>query len=130
MISILAIAMIFISFVGNAQPDTLKLASIKEKSMAISNRMERDLSLSATQTQQIMQLAQERFDNLKLENPDDLSRFEKVNQKALAKLSTILTKDQYDIYMALRAETKKQKEESLKANPNFKFSNQDIELDF
>lgn len=48
MISILAIAMIFISFVGNAQPDTLKLASIKEKSMAISNRMERDLSLSAT----------------------------------------------------------------------------------
>lgn len=77
-----------------------------------------------------MQLAQERFDNLKLENPDDLSRFEKVNQKAWAKLSTILTKDQYDKYMALRAETKKQKEESLKANPNFKFSNQDIELDF
>ncbi len=99
------------------QTDTLKLVSVQEKSLAIAIRMERELALTSNQTKQVLQLTQERFDNLKMERPDDATRFETVIQKALPKLAAILTKEQYVKYVELRAETKKQKDEFLKKNP-------------
>lgn len=127
---LLVIAMLTFNTAANAQPDTLKLASNKQKSLAMASRMARELSLTPTQAQQIVMLAQERFDNLKLESPNDPARFEKVNMKAWTKLSTILSKDQYTKYLELRDDSRKQKEQFFKGDTNYRFSDEDLELDF
>lgn len=113
-----------------AQRDTLQNPSAQHKAKAIAARMAEDLQLTPAQTTATEQLALERFQNLKLENPTDETRFERVNEKALPKLATILTKAQYEKYMALRADAKKQKDDFLQKTPNYRFSDTDKEMDF
>ena len=127
---LLIIVMLALNGIANAQSDSLELATVKEKSLAMASRMERELALSPAQTQQIVQLAQERFDNLKLESPNDPARFENVNKKAWTKLATILSKEQYTKYLELRTDSRKQKDEFLKRDSNYRFSDEDLELDF
>jgi hypothetical protein len=112
-----------------AQTDTLNIA-ISQKAKVIAERLQRELSLTADQTKQVLKISLERFDNLKLENQTDLARFDRVNKKAQSKLASILTKEQYQQYLNSRAETKKQKDDYLKTNPNTKPLDADLELDF
>ena len=118
------------SGIAHAQTDTLKIPSVQEKSLAIASRMERNLSLTGSQTRQVIQLALQRFEDLGTENINDATRFETVNKRALPKLAAILTKEQYAKYIELQAEVKKQKEEFLNKNPGYVFSDEDRELAF
>jgi hypothetical protein len=113
-----------------AQRDSPQNPSAQHKAKAIAVRMAEDLQLTPAQTTATEQLALERFQNLKLENPTDENRFQRVNDKALHKLATILTKAQYERYQALRADLKMQKDDFLRKNPNHRFSDAYMELDF
>jgi len=114
-----------------AQSDTLKIPSHKEKSAAMSERMQRELSLSPKQVQQVQQLLDERFNNLTKATNNNVS-LDKVNEQARQKLSTILTKEQFSLYLTTRAETKKQKDQHLKnsQSPSSTLLTEDKELDF
>ena len=58
-----------------AQPDTVQNPSAQHKAKAIAMRMAEDLQPTLAQTNAVEQLALERFQNLKLENPADETRF-------------------------------------------------------
>lgn len=109
--------------------DTLKIANAKQKAIEIASRMEYELSLSSTQKKQVESIAETRFLELAKATQTDASRL-KINQKAWSKLSTILSKDQYEKYLTLRAELRQKKEEFLRSNPSYQFSKDDLDLDF
>ena len=53
-----------------------------------------------------------------------------MNDQTQKKLATVLTKEQMSLYQQLRSETKKQKDEYVRKNPNNIFSDQEKEMDF
>ncbi len=110
--------------------DTLHTKSYQVKSEAVVSCLERELSLNQKQLVQIQKLGDERFSTLQKTSTTDASRWESVNVPARQKLATILTKEQYDRYLHMRQETQKQKDESLKKNLGYAFSDEDRELDF
>lgn len=110
--------------------DTLQTKSYKVKAETVVSRLERELSLNQKQTLQIRKVVEERFSELQKVASTDASRWESANAPARQKLASILTKEQYSLYVQLRQETQKQKEEFLKKNPGYTFSDEDRELDF
>jgi len=130
---ILLNAMFFFSICSlSAQSDTLKVASHKEKASVMAGRMQRELSLSAKQAQQVHQLLDERFTNLTKAGNNNVA-LDKVNDQARQKLSAILTKEQYSLYLKTRADTKKQKDQHVKLRASLSSStliSEDKELDF
>ncbi len=115
-----------------AQSDTLKAPSHKEKAAAMTERMQRELSLSPKQAQQVHQLLDDRFTNLTKADKNNGS-LDKVNEQARQKLSAILTKEQFSLYLATRADTKKQKDQHFKKSQSLTtstLSTEDKELDF
>jgi len=133
---VLALFYFFPSIVG-AQTDTLRQAGVREKSIAMTDRLQRELSLADEQRDQVLIVIQERFHDLsdkasseKEEGKRNEQRFTRANEKALRSLRYILTTEQYNRYQDLRSETKKQKDAFLKAHPGHRFSDEDLELDF
>jgi hypothetical protein len=59
-----------------------------------------------------------------------ITRLTLANSNAGEKLIGILTSEQYELYLKLREDTKKQKNESVKNNPGYTVSEVDKELDF
>lgn len=110
--------------------DTLRTKNNKLKSDAVLARMDRELSLTDTQVSQVQKVLDERFSALQKTSVTDANRWESVNAPARQKLAAILTKDQYKLYQQLRQETQSQKQEFLKKNPSYTFSDEDRELDF
>ena len=123
--------LMIISFSLLAQgADTLRTKSYKLKSEAVVTRLERELTLTEKQAGQVQKLLEERFSALQKTSVTDRGRWESVNMPARQKLATILTTDQYKRYLELRQETQNQKQEFLKKNPGYTFSDEDKELDF
>jgi hypothetical protein len=110
-----------------AQTDTLKTSSLQTRSEAVAFKLKNDLALTDAQALQVIDLAKERI--LLLRKQSSQSDIQSINIQERQKLSSILTKEQYDKFLLLRASDKKQKDDYLKANPNFKFSQEDQELD-
>ena len=124
------IILCFITVLSAAQsPDTLKVATVQEKSEAITYRMERELSLTKAQSTQVMKVLTERFKSLEQTGLSDAS-LETVNRKALQKMKAFLNNDQYALYQELRTTKKQDKDKYLKDHPGFAFSKEDLEMDF
>ena len=129
----LAVVMIFylITSAAHAQsPDTLKAATIQEKSEMIALRMEKELGLSKEQSMKVNQVLIERFQDLEKPGLSLSLSLETANRKALQKLTAILNDDQYALYQELQTKEKQDKEQYLKDHPGVAFSKQDIEMDF
>lgn len=126
--------MIILFFVTNAlnaqSPDTLKGATIQDKSDALTFRMERELGLSREQSTKVNQVLIERFKDLQRLGSSSSLPFEPADRKALQKLATILNNDQYALYQELRAKKKQDKDKYLKDHPGVAFSREDLEMDF
>ena len=123
------IILCFITVLSKAQKqDTLRPATVQEKSEAIQFRMEKELGLSKEQSLKINKILVDRFEEL-AKSKSGLS-LENANLKAFKELSTILNKDQYSLYEQLRNMKKQDKEEYLKDHSSFAFSKQDLEMDF
>jgi hypothetical protein len=124
--SILFIVFLFLFGTATAQkPDTLK-ASLPEKAAAILDKLDRELGLTVQQKQKVLQVITTRLEAIN----NSFAQLELANQQGRKDLAAILTKDQYSLYIKLREETRLQKEEYLKNNPGFTFSNEDKEFDF
>lgn len=125
---------IILCFVANAlnaqSADTLKGATIQEKSEALTVRMERELGLTKEQTAKVNQVFIERFQDLQKPGLSLQLSLETADRKALQKLTAILNNDQYSLYQELRAKKKQQKDKYLKDHPGFSFSREDLEMDF
>ena len=119
------IAVMLLSLGALSQPDTLRIATRSQQAVAMADRMERELKLTPDQKGQVLNLMVGRFENIKSGYALDV-----VNNKAYDKLSTILTNEQRTLYLKLKADTKRQKDEFLSKNPNYTFPNEDKELDF
>jgi hypothetical protein len=109
--------------------DSLKVATIQEKSETISLRMERELSLTKAQSTQVMNILTERFQSLERSGSDDVS-LKTVNRKATEKLASILNDEQYALYQELRSKKKRDKDQYMKDHAGFAFSREDREMDF
>ena len=121
----------FITNVLNAQSaDTLKTATIQEKSETMTLRMEKELGLSKEQSIKVNQVLIERFQELERLSSSLSLSLETADRKALQKLTAILSKDQYALYQELKARRKQGKEKYLKDHPGFTFSKEDIEMHF
>lgn len=113
------IILCFIIVTAHSQTaDTLKIATIQDKSETIALRMERELVLTSTQLTGLMNVLIERFQNLGRFGIDAVS-LETVNRKATQMLATILTDEQYALYQELRETKKQDKEKYLKEHPCF-----------
>ena len=126
--------MIILCYVANAlnaqSPDTLKGATIQEKSEALTFRMERELGLTKEQSTKVNQVFIEALSGpARLGSSSSLS-LETADRKALQKLVTILNNDQYALYQELRAKKKQDKDKYLKDHPGVAFSREDLEMDF
>ncbi len=110
--------------------DTLRTKNYTLKSEVVARRLERELSLAPKQVSQVQKLMEERFSALQKKSVADASRWESVNVPAREKLASILTTEQYQRYLQLMQETQNQKQEFVKKNPNYQFSDEDKELDF
>ena len=119
----------FITVLSAAQsPDTLKVATVQEKSEAMTLRMEKELGLDKGQSAKINKVLIERFQDM--ENSGSGLSLETANRKALQKLTAILNNDQYALYQELQAKKKQDKDKYLKDHPGFTFSREDLEMDF
>lgn len=120
----------FITAIASAQSaDTLKVATIREKSEAIISRMERELSLTKGQSSQLMTVLTARFQRLERSGLDDAS-LATANQETVQKLAGILSVKQYALYQELRAKKRQEQDKYLKEHPGFAFSKEDLEMDF
>jgi hypothetical protein len=63
----------------------------------------------------------------KLKNGEDIRT---VNSQTRNQFTALLATPQLDLYIKLREETKKQKDEFLRNNPGYRFSKEDEEMDF
>ena len=120
----------FIAVLSAAQsPDTLKIATVQEKSEAITLRIERELSLTKAQSNQLMKVLTERFQSLEQTGLSDAT-LESATRKVLQKIKAFLNNDQYVLYEELRIMKIQDKDKYLKDHPGFEFSKEDIEMDF
>ena len=106
-----------------AQPDTLRVATLTHKAEAMTAGMERELNLTKDQKASVMKAMVNRLESIKNGNPLDLA-----NSRARENLAAILTKEQYALYLNLREDTKKQKDEYIK-NGGINGNEIDKELD-
>ena len=97
----------------------------------MADRMQRELSLSLSQKQEVLKLLNERFINLTNANKNN-GDVQKVNSLSTQKLSLIITKEQYDLYKKIRVDTKAQKDAHLKSKPSSTSTplKEDQEMDF
>ena len=110
--------------------DSLQVATTQVKTEVVAARMERELSLSKDQTQRVSIILQERFESLKQSTTNKTKQLATANDIATKKLTEVLTAPQFTEYNQIRSDTKKQKEEFLKKNPGYKFTDQEKEMDF
>ena len=126
--------MLIFCFITNAliaqSPDTLKAATVQEKSEALTFRMERELGLTKEQSTKVNQVLIERFQDLQRPGSSLSISLETADRKALQKLTAILSNDQYALYQELRSKKKQEKDKYLKDHPGFSFSREDLEMDF
>jgi hypothetical protein len=110
--------------------DSLKVATSQQKTEAIAARMKQELALTNDQTQRIAAIVLERFDALKQNTNDKATQLTDANAVAAKKIAGVLTAQQPAQYNEIKSETKRQKEEFLKQNPAYKFTEQEKEMDF
>lgn len=118
------------SLVHAQSRDTLESATIPEKAQIVSLRMERELGLSKAQSMKVNQVLIERFQNLKRSGSSSSLSLETADRKALQRLATILSDDQYALYQELRTKKKQDKQKYMRDHPGFEFSKEDLEMDF
>ena len=128
----LALTLIFIGggFYSSIAQDSLQVATSQHKTEVVALRMEQELSLSKNQTQRVSVILMERFETLKQANSNKTKQLASANDVAVKKLAGVLTAQQLAQYNQIRSETKKQKDEYLKNNPTYKFTDQEKEMDF
>jgi hypothetical protein len=110
--------------------DSLNTASIQQQSEAMAFKMQRELSLSTKQTQQIIPILKTRLENVNSMKSDKSQSLAKINEQSKTLLAKILTKEQFAQYKTLQLETKKQKDDFVKKNPDYSFSDEDKAFDF
>jgi hypothetical protein len=108
-----------------AQKDTLKVASLTDKADAMTAKLTHELSLNDAQRQEVYNLLFSRLEKLK--NGEDIRT---VNNQTRNQFTALLATPQLDLYIKLREETRKQKDEFLRNNPGYRFSREDEEMDF
>src|SRR5688572_15073692 len=113
----------FLAFTAYSQ-DTLAVSDYV-KSEAIVSRLTRELGLEQDQQEKVYSIMQTRWENIR--KTKDRT---KANQKTLADLKKVLTTQQYEIFLELREENKKQKQTFKTENPDFVFTDTDQDLDF
>ena len=128
--TILVLSFILFNVITTQAQDSLQVATSAQKADVIASRMERELSLTKAQAQQVNTIALERFELLKQSNTNRTTPLTTANDQAQKKLTTVFTKEQMTLYLQLRSDTKKQKDEFLSKNPNYKFTDQEKEMDF
>ena len=82
------------------------------------------------QSNQVMKVLAERFQELDRSGSNSASLLETTNRKALQKLTSILSNEQYALYQELRTTKKQEKDQYLKDHPGFTFSKEDLEMGF
>jgi hypothetical protein len=127
---VIPLLFLFFSFNTLLAQDTLQVATPRQKAEVVTLRMERELSLTENQTQRVSVIVLERFETLQKGTSNKTKQLTAANDNAVKKLAGVLTTQQLTLYNQIKGENKKQKDDFLKKNPNYKFSNEDIELDF
>jgi len=110
--------------------DSLQVTTTLQKTDVVVSRMERELTLSKAQTQRVSIILRERFETLSKSTADKTKQLATANDIATKKLSEVLTPQQLALYNQIRSGTKKQKDEFLKKNSGYKFTDQEKEMDF
>ena len=98
-----------------------------ERIQFLTKRLGTELALSPDQKKEVNTLFKQRYAEKERSKGQS---FKAMNSNALIRLEQILDKEQYQKYLKLKEERKRQKAEYLKDNPNYKFSKEDEELDF
>jgi len=129
-LKLFSLIFLILSFNSLLAQDSLQVATPQQKTEVVASRMERELSLTKEQTQKVAAIVLERFEALQKSANNKTKQLSAANDVAVKKLNTVLTTQQLTLYNQLRSESKKQKDEFLKKNPTYKFSNEDKELDF
>ncbi len=129
-IKLISLIFLILSFNSLLAQDSLQVATPQRKTEVVTSRMERELSLTKEQTQKVAAIVLERFEALQKSTNNKTKQLSAANDVAVKKLNTVLTTQQLTLYNQVRSESKKQKDEFLKKNPTYKFSNEDKELDF
>jgi len=111
--------------------DTLSHQTANERAAWLSLKLERELSLSPAQTQEVKQILQERSLKLAALNDDEAKKqMFFINKMSFGRLKKLLTPEQYETYLALREERRAQMAAYKAENPQFRASREDEELDF
>lgn len=98
-----------------------------ERIQFLTERLGTELALSPDQKKEVSVLLEQRYTEKERSKGQS---FKAMNTAAYTRLKQILNKQQYKKYLTLKEERKRQKAEYLKDNPNYKFSEEDEELDF
>lgn len=111
--------------------DTLGHQSANERTAWLTLKLERELNLSPTQTQEVKQILQERSLKLAaLGEAETKKQMPSINKTSIGKLKKCLSPEQYETLQALREERKARMAAYKAENPQFRASKEDEELDF
>jgi hypothetical protein len=126
--SILTIFLLLFVHIAFCQ-DSLAVSDT-EKTKAIVTRLSRELALSNSQQTKVESIIKKRFASiLKLRNRGLPIDRQAANKTAVDELQKILSNDQFDLLLRLRLESKRAKDAFMAANPSYKFSEDDNDLD-
>lgn len=117
-------AVLFTAITSYAQ-DTLH-NDVNAKAQSVALKLERELQLNTDQQREVQTVLETYFENIEQRSQNKKA----AHDQSLQAIQKILTEEQYRKFIALREKTREQKEEFKREHPDYKFSEEDEQLDF